>query len=103
MKVESFKRFSLETLRCGARAFPVGTATRLVGHFKIYSAHMRMWTWSTWLRPICSHLGETFFGVRVLELFAVSMPPSKVCPQCTAAATVGRKTCLYWKKSSMHF
>ena len=30
---ESFKRFSLETLRCGARAFPVGMATRLVGHF----------------------------------------------------------------------
>ena len=89
MKVESFKRFSLETLCCGARAFPVGTATRLVGHFKIYSAHMRMW--STWLRPFCSHLGETFFvstGVRVLELLAVSMPPSKVCPQCTAAVPV---------------
>ena len=33
MKVESFKRFSLETLHYGARAFPVGTATRLVGHF----------------------------------------------------------------------
>ena len=77
MKVESFKRFSLETLRCRARAFPVGTATRLVGHFKIYSAHMRMW--SMWLRPFCSHLGETFFvstEVCVLELLAVSMPPS---------------------------
>ena len=65
MKVESIKRFSLEMLRCGARAFPVGTATQLVSHFKIYSAHMRMW--STWLRPFCFHLGETFFvstGVR---------------------------------------
>ena len=39
-------------------------------------------------------------GVRVLELLAVSMPPSKVCPQCTAAVPVRRKT---WKKSSMHF
>ena len=38
--------------------------------------------------------------VRVLELLAVSMPPSKVCPQCTAAVPVRRKTCLYWKKSS---
>ena len=97
MKVESFKRFSLETLGCGARAFPVGTVT-------IYSAHMRMW--STWLQPFCSHLGGTFFvstGVRVLELLAVSMPPSKVCPQCTAAVPVRWKTCLYWKKSSIHF
>ena len=34
MKVESFKRFSLETLRCRARVFPVGRATRLVGYFK---------------------------------------------------------------------
>ena len=101
MKVESFKRFSLETLRCGARAFPVGTATGLVGHFYFYSAHIRMW--STWLRPFCSHLGGTFFVstvVRVLELLAVSMPPAKVCPQCTAAVPVRRKTCLY---SSMHF
>ena len=50
---------------------------------------MRMW--STWLWPFCSHLGETFFvstGVRVLELLAVSMPPSKVCLQCTAAVPV---------------
>ena len=50
-------------------------------------------------------LGEAFFvstGVRVLELLAVSMPPYKVCPQCTAAVPVRRKTCLYWKKASMH-
>ena len=39
MKGERFKRFSLETLHCRARAFPAGTATRLVGDFKIYSAH----------------------------------------------------------------
>ena len=55
---------------------------------------------------IMTHLGESFFvstEVRVLELLAVSMPPSKVCPQCTAAVPVRRKTCLYWKKSSMHF
>ena len=32
-------------------------------------------------------------GVRVLELLAVSMPPSKVCPQLTAAVPVRRKTC----------
>ena len=99
MKVESFKRFSLETLLCRARAFPVGRTTRLVGHFKftLRTAHMRMW--STWLRPFCSHLGESFFvstEVRVLESLAVSMPPSKVCPQCTAAVPVRRKTCLYW-------
>ena len=56
MKVESFKRFSLETLRCGARAFPVGMATRLIGHFYIYSAHMRMW--STWLTAILFSFGR---------------------------------------------
>ena len=28
-----------------ARAFPVGTATRLVGHFIIYSAHMRIYAY----------------------------------------------------------
>ena len=32
-------------------------------------------------------------GVRVLELLVVSMSPSKVCPQCTAAVPVRRKTC----------
>ena len=31
-------------------------------------------------------------GVRVLELLAVSIPPSEVCPQCTAAVPVRRKT-----------
>ena len=89
MKVESFKRFSLETLRCRARVFPVGRATRLVGHLKftLRTAHMRMW--STWLRPFCSHLGESFFvstEVRVLELLEVSMPiPAVYC--CCACKT----------------
>ena len=41
-------------------------------------------------------------GVRVLELLAVSMPPSKVCPQCTAAVPVRRKTCLYWKNAFLN-
>ena len=41
-------------------------------------------TWSTRLRPFCClicNLGDTFFvstGVRVLELLAIRMPPSKV-------------------------
>ena len=47
-------------------------------------------------RPFCSHLGETCsLRVRLLVIGSktVSMPPTKVCPQCKAHVPVRRKTC----------
>ena len=40
-------------------------------------------------------LGETFFASSIIAYWplAVSMPPTKVCPQCKAAVPVRRKTC----------
>ena len=39
-------------------------------------------------------LGETFFGLCEFDYpLAVSMPPTKVCPQCKAAVPVRRRTC----------
>ena len=40
-------------------------------------------------------LGETFFVSSIIAYWplAVSMPPTKVCPQCKAAVPVIRKTC----------
>jgi len=48
----------------------------------------------TWLAAIL-FLGETFFASSIIAYWqlAVSMPPTKVCPQCKAAVPVGRKTC----------
>ena len=52
-----------------------------------------VWIWTTWLAAIL------FLGDRdVLCEFdywplAVSMPPTKVCPQCKAAVPVRQKTC----------
>ena len=40
-------------------------------------------------------LGETFFASSIIAYWplAVSMPPTKVCPQCKAAVPVRQKTC----------
>ena len=40
-------------------------------------------------------LRETFFGLCEFDypLAVLSMPPTKVCPQCKAAVPVRRKTC----------
>ena len=48
----------------------------------------------TWLAAIL-FLGETFFASSIIPYWplAVSMPPTKVCPQCQAAVPVRRKTC----------
>ena len=48
----------------------------------------------TWLAAIL-FLGETFFASLIIAYWplVVSMPPTKVCPQCKAAVTVRRKTC----------
>ena len=86
MKVEKFKRFSLKLLCCEARVFPVGTAkTRM---------HMNL---DTWLVALL-FLGETFSATSIIAYWpfsplAVSMPPTKVCPQCKAAVPIRRKTC----------
>ena len=48
----------------------------------------------TWLVAIL-FLGETFLASSIIAYWplAVSMPPTKVCPQCKAAAPVRQKTC----------
>ena len=48
----------------------------------------------TWLAAIL-FLGETFFASLIIAYWplVVSMPPTKVYPQCKAAVTVRRKTC----------
>ena len=48
----------------------------------------------TWLAAIL-FLGETFFASSIIACWplAVSMPPTKVCPQCKAAVPVRQKTC----------
>ena len=48
--------------------------------------------WTTWLAAIL-FLGETFLCEFDYWPLAVSMPPTKVCPQCKAAVPVRRKTC----------
>ena len=47
-----------------------------------------------WLVAIL-FLGETFFASSIIAYWplAVSMPPTKVCPQCIAAVPVRQKTC----------
>ena len=91
MKVKNFKQFSLTMLHCEARAFPVGTATVSQPFFTQRKTHMHM------------NLDHTASGHFVLGRavdcefnywpLAVSMPPTKVCPQCKAAVPVRRKTC----------
>ena len=45
----------------------------------------------TWLAAIL-FLGETFFASSIIAYWplALSIPPTKVCPQCKAAVTVRR-------------
>ena len=52
--------------------------------------HMNL---DTWLVAIL-FLGETFFESSIIACWplAVSMPPTKVCPQCKAAVPERRKT-----------
>ena len=82
------RKFSLKMLRCEARVFPVGMATWLVGHFLLRRKRTCIWIWTTWLAVL---------GRDVLCKFdywlAVSIPPTKVWPQCKAAVPVRRKTC----------
>ena len=48
----------------------------------------------TWLAAIL-FLAETFFASSIIAYWplAVSMPSTKVCPQCKVAVPVRRKTC----------
>ena len=79
-------------LCCEAWAFPVGMATRQVGHFLLRRKRACIWTWTTWLAAIL-FLGDKFFAMFASSPLAVSMPPTKVCLQCKAAVPVKRKTC----------
>ena len=81
-------------LRCKARAFPVGTAI-LVAIIRPFCTPRKMR-----LRMNLDHVASGHFvlGRDVLCEFnywtlAVSMPPTKVCPQCKDAVPVKRKTC----------
>ena len=49
----------------------------------------------TWLVSGILFLGETFCASSTIAYWplAVSMPPTKVCPQCKVAVPVRRKTC----------
>ena len=88
MKVENGKLFTLKMLRCEARAFPVGTA---------YS-YMISRSFSPRKTRLRMNLGHVASGHFVLGRdvhcdfdywpLAVSMPPTKVCPQCKAAVPV---------------
>ena len=82
MKVVNFKRFSLKMLRCEARAFPVGTVYSYVISRPFYTprkmrVHMNL---DTWLAAVL-FLGKTFNCEFDYWSLAVSMPPTKVCPQ----------------------
>ena len=61
--------------------------------FTPQKTRMRM-NLDTWLAAIL-FLGETFFASSIIAYWplAVSMPSTKVCPQCKAALPVRRKTC----------
>ena len=90
----NFKRFSQKMLRCEARAFPVGTAI----HDKsaiFYSAENVYAFESGHVASGHLFLGEAFFASSIIAYWplAVSMPPTKVCPQCKAVVPVRRKTC----------
>ena len=52
MKVENFKWFSLQMLRCEARAFPVCTEYGYMISRPFFLLHVKracIWTWTTWL------------------------------------------------------
>ena len=93
-KVENFKRFSLKMLCCKARVFPVGMAYGYMISRPFFTL------WKTRMRMNLDHVasGRFVLGRDVHCEFdywplAVSMPPTKVCPQCKAAVPVRRKTC----------
>ena len=83
MKVENFKRFSLKMLHCKARVFPVGI--RLHDSQPLFTPRKML------IRMNLDHVASGHFvlGRDVFCEFdywplAVSMPPTKVCPQCKA-------------------
>ena len=90
----NFKRYSLKMFRCEARVFPVGMAYGYMISWPFFTPRktcMRM-------NLDCVASGRFFLGRDVHCKFdywplAVSMPPTKVCPQCKAAVPVRWKTC----------
>ena len=89
MKVENFKQFSLKMLCCKAREFHVGTAI----------CRPFFTPWKTRMHMNLDHMASGHFVLErdVLCEFnywplAVSMPPTKVCPQCKDAVPIRRKT-----------
>ena len=93
-EARNFKRFSLKMLRCEARVFPVGTAYGYMISRPFFTPR------KTRMRMNLDHItsGRFVLGRDVHCEFdywplAVSMPPTKVCPQCEAAVPVRWKTC----------
>jgi len=62
-------------------------------NFTPWKTRIRM-NLDTWLAAIL-FLGETFFVSSIIAYspLTISMPPTKICPQCKAAVPVRRKTC----------
>ena len=82
MKVRNFERFYLKTLRCKARVVPALYGYCVVGHFiAAENAHAPDIN-------IFDHVVESSHFVsrsarRRLQFYEwISLPPSKVCPQC---------------------
>ena len=88
MKVEKVKRFSLKMLRCEARVFPVGTAT--YDKSAIFYSAENVLAYESRDHVASGHfvLGRDVVCEFDYWPLAVSMPPTKVCPQCKAAVPV---------------
>ena len=73
MKVRNFERFSLKTLRCKTRVVPANAWSAIFIAAEYAHAHYSRSRGGK--RPFCFSSGEKTSEV-------ISMPPSKVCPQC---------------------
>ena len=59
----------------------------------VQNESLKFEVWTTWLAAILFSLGRDVLCEFDYWPLAVSMPPTKVCPQCKAAVPVRRKTC----------
>ena len=93
MKVENFKRFSLKCFVAKLESFLLVRLAYMISR-PFFTPR------KTCMRMNLNHVagGHFVLGRDVLCEFnywplAVSMPPTKVCPQCKAAVPVRQKTC----------
>ena len=94
MKVENVKRFSLKMLRSEVRAFAVGMAYGyMISQPFLPSRKTCMYMNLDHVASGCFVLGRGIHCEFNFWPLAVSMPPTKVCPQYKAAVPLGWKTC----------